>query len=166
MSTALTCGRRSTLPAVGRDPLIASTDSGQSFSTHRVCPSALGYPDLYAVDGSVLWATCATGTEAAAYRSTDGGQSFTQLTGTTMLPNFASIAGVSQSTAVIGAQTLLRTTDGGHTFATVESNQSQWTVVGFTTQVNGFAFALTGSSQFQLWRTNDAGAHWRQVTFP
>ena len=75
-------------------------------------------------------------------------------------------AGVSSTTAVIGGQVLLRTTDGGQTFATVENRQAQWTMVGFTTQVNGFAFALTGSGQSELWRTDDAGAHWHQVPFP
>jgi photosystem II stability/assembly factor-like uncharacterized protein len=145
--------------------VLESTDSGQSFGKYVICGSALGFPDLYADDISTLWTTCATGTQAAAYRSTDGGQSFTQLTGSLSLPNFATIAGVSQTTAVIAGQGLIRTTDGGHTFATVQSSQSQWTVVGFTTPQDGFAFDI-GSAQSQLWRTDDAGAHWRQVTFP
>jgi photosystem II stability/assembly factor-like uncharacterized protein len=146
--------------------LLASTDSGQSFTMQTACPSALGYANEYAVDSSTLWATCATGTEASAFQSVDGGQQFTQLAGTVMLPNSASIAGVSSTTAVIGGQVLLRTTDGGQTFATVENMQAQWTIVGFTTQVNGFAFALRGSGQSELWRTDDAGAHWHQVQFP
>jgi hypothetical protein len=146
--------------------LLASTDSGRNFTMQTACPSALGYANEYAVDSSALWATCATGTEASAFQSVDGGQQFTQLAGTVMLPNSASIAGVSATTAVIGGQVLLRTTDGGQTFATVENMQAQWTVVGFTTQVNGFAFALTGSGQSELWRTDDAGAHWHQVQFP
>ncbi len=146
--------------------LLASTDSGQNFTMQTACPSALGYANEYAVDSSTLWATCATGTEASAFQSVDGGQQFTQLSGTVMLPNSASIAGVSSTTAVIGGQVLLRTTDGGQTFATVENMQAQWTMVGFTTQVNGFAFALTGSGQSQLWRTDDAGAHWHRVPFP
>jgi photosystem II stability/assembly factor-like uncharacterized protein len=83
-----------------------------------------------------------------------------------MLANFASIAGVSSTTAVIGAQELLRTTDGGQNFATVENNQSQWTIVGFTTSVNGFAFAVNSAGHSQLWRSNDAGAHWYMVQFP
>ncbi|HEY8675537.1 MAG TPA: hypothetical protein VIO13_06170 [Candidatus Dormibacteraeota bacterium] len=146
--------------------LLASTDSGQNFTRQTACPSALGYANEYAVDSSTLWATCATGTEASAFQSLDGGQQFTQLAGTVMLPNSASIAGVSSTTAVIGGQGLLRTTDGGQTFATVENMQAQWTMVGFTTQVNGFAFALTGPGQSELWRTDDAGAHWHQVPFP
>jgi photosystem II stability/assembly factor-like uncharacterized protein len=146
--------------------LLASTDGGQTFTMQTACPSALGFANPYAVSGSVLWATCATGTEAAAFHSVDGGQQFTQLSAPLSLANFASIAGVSSSSAVIGAQALLRTTDGGQTFTTVENNQSQWTIVGFTTPVNGFVFALTGSGQSQLWRTNDAGAHWFMVQFP
>ncbi len=152
-------------PAGGPGHIVASTDSGQSFIRYVICPSALGFPDLYADDSSTLWATCATGTQSVAYRSTDGGQSFTQLPGSVSLPNFATIAGVSQSTAVIAGQGLIRTTDGGHTFATVKSSQSQWTIVGFTTPQDGFAFDI-GSAQSQLWRTDDAGAHWRRVTFP
>lgn len=150
----------------GPGTLLASTDAGQSFAVHTACPSALGFANLYAVDNNVVWATCATGTEAAAYRSLDGGQSFTQLSGPVTLANFASIAGVSQTTAVIGAQALLRTVDGGQTFTSMENNQGQWTIVGFTTQVNGFSFDITNAAQSELWRTNDAGAHWYSVQFP
>ncbi len=153
-------------PAGGPGLVIVSTDSGQSFITHVICPSALGFPDLSAEDSSTLWATCATGTQAAAYRSTDGGRSFTQLTGAMSLPNVASIGAMSQNVAVIGGATLIRTTDGGRTFATVESHQSQWTVVGFTTPQNGFAFDIDGAGASRLWRTDDSGAHWHQVTFP
>jgi photosystem II stability/assembly factor-like uncharacterized protein len=147
--------------------LLASTDGGQSFNSFAVCSSDLGFADVYAVDSSVLWVTCPTGTQAAVYRSVDGGQHFTSLDNPG-IPNNASIAGVSSTTAVIGsAQDLLRTTDGGRNFATVEGNQQQWTVVGFTTQQNGFAIALANSGLGQsLWRTDDAGAHWHQVTFP
>jgi photosystem II stability/assembly factor-like uncharacterized protein len=153
-------------PGGGTGALVVSTDGGQSFGKYVVCTSALGYPDLYAVDSATLWATCATGTEAAAYRSVDGGHSFSQLTAAMPLPNFATIAGVSQTTAVIAGQTLARTTDGGQSFATVEGNQSQWAIVGFTTQQNGFAFNIGGAGRSELQRTDDAGAHWHQVTFP
>jgi photosystem II stability/assembly factor-like uncharacterized protein len=152
-------------PAGGPGWLLASSDSGQHFTMQTACPSALGYANDYAVDASTLWATCATGTEASAFRSVNGGQQFTQVAAPP-IANSATIAGVSSSTAVIGAQALLRTTDGGQTFATVEGTQAQWTMVGFTTSVNGFAFALTGSRQSELWRTNDAGAHWYMVQFP
>jgi hypothetical protein len=147
--------------------LLASTDGGQHFNTHIVCSIAIGMSSLYAADTSVLWASCETGMEARAYRSVDGGQTFTELAGPVMLPNSASIAGVSSMTAVIGAGSLQRTVDGGQTFATVEDNQTQWTIVGFTTSVNGFAFDhLQPYGQLALWRTNDAGAHWYQVKFP
>jgi photosystem II stability/assembly factor-like uncharacterized protein len=153
-------------PGGGPGYLLASSDSGQNFSTQTVCPSALGFANVYAVSSSVLWATCATGTEASAYRSVDGGQHFAQFAGPTMLANFASIAGVSSTTAVIGAQALLRTVDGGHTLSTVEDNRTQWKIVGFTTSINGFAFDNLGSGSFALWRTNDAGAHWSRLQFP
>jgi photosystem II stability/assembly factor-like uncharacterized protein len=146
--------------------LLASSDFGQNFTMQTACPSALGYAKDYAVDANTLWATCATGTEASAFRSIDGGQQFTQLAAPLSLPNFATIAGVSSTTAVIGGGTLQRTTDGGQSFTTVESSQGGWTMVGFTTPVNGFAFDLTFTSQNQLWRTNDAGATWYRVQFP
>jgi photosystem II stability/assembly factor-like uncharacterized protein len=152
-------------PGGGPGSLLASADGGQHFSTQTACSSALGFADPYAVSSSVLWATCATGTEASAWRSLDGGQHFAQVSAPP-IANFASIAGVSSTTAVIGAQALLRTVDGGHTFAPVEDNQTEWTVVGFTTSVNGFAFDLQPAGGSALWRTNDAGAHWYQVRFP
>jgi photosystem II stability/assembly factor-like uncharacterized protein len=152
-------------PAGGLGWLLSSSDGGQHFTMQTACPSALGFANLYAVNSSVLWATCATGTEASAFRSVDGGQQFTQVAAPS-IANFASIAGVSSTTAVIGAQALLRTTDGGQTFTTVENNQTQWRIVGFTTSVNGFAFDLAGVGQSELWRTNDAGSHWYLVQFP
>jgi photosystem II stability/assembly factor-like uncharacterized protein len=148
--------------------LLASADGGRSFSQHTVCPSALGFANLYAASSSVLWATCATGTQASAFRSMDGGQHFTQLSGTMSLPNFASIAGPSSTTAVIAGQGLQRTSNGGQAFSTVQRSQAQWTIIGFTTSVNGFAVDNQGSAAGQpsLWRTNDAGAHWFEVPFP
>jgi photosystem II stability/assembly factor-like uncharacterized protein len=148
-------------PGGGPGSLLASADAGQHFTMQTACPSALGFANIYAVSSSVLWATCATGTEASAHRSVDGGQHFAQVAAPP-IANFASIAGVSETTAVIAAQALLRTTDGGQTFATVEDNQTQWAIVGFTTSTNGFAF----DAQTALWRTNDAGAHWYRVQFP
>lgn len=155
-------------PGGGPGRLLSSSDGGQHFTTGSVCPGALGTPHLYAVNTGVLWATCATGTEASAFRSTDGGQHFTQVQAPG-LPNFASIAGVSSATAVVGSLGLLRTTDGGLTFATVTSTSTQWSIVGFTTSSNGFAIQLDGQTALSgpgLWRTNDAGAHWYQVQFP
>jgi photosystem II stability/assembly factor-like uncharacterized protein len=145
----------------GPGSLLASADAGQHFATQTACPSALGFANIYAVSSSVLWATCATGTQAFAFRSVDGGQHFTQVAAPS-IANSASIAGVSETTAVIAAQALFRTSDGGQTFATVEDNQTQWAIVGFTTSTNGFAF----DAQTALWRTNDAGAHWYRVQFP
>jgi photosystem II stability/assembly factor-like uncharacterized protein len=152
-------------PAGGPGSLLASTDSGRHFGTQTACPSALGFANIYAVDASVLWVTCATGTEATTLRSVDGGQHFVGV-GHPGIANFASIGGVSSTTAVIGAQALFRTADGGKTYGTVEDNQTQWSVVGFTTSVNGFVMDTQTSNQRALWRTNDAGAHWYRVQFP
>lgn len=151
--------------AGGPGSLLASTDSGQHFNTQTACPSALGFANIYAVDTSVLWVTCATGTEATTLRSVDGGQHFVAVAHPA-IANFASIAGVSSTTAVIGAQALFRTVDAGKTYGTVEDNQTQWSVVGFTTSNNGFVFDLEASGQRALWRTNDGGAHWYRVLFP
>jgi photosystem II stability/assembly factor-like uncharacterized protein len=150
----------------GGTSLLASGDGGRHFSTDNVCPGLVGIASLYAVNPTVLWATCITGTQAVALRSVDGGAHFSTLPRPLMLANFASIGGVSSTTAVIGAQALLGTVDGGQSFATLEDNQTQWSVVGFTTSVNGFVFDTESSNQRALWRTNDAGAHWYKVQFP
>ncbi|MDQ6855813.1 MAG: hypothetical protein M3Z57_01910, partial [Candidatus Dormibacteraeota bacterium] len=84
--------------------LLTSADGGKSFSEHTVCPSALGFANLYAGSSSVLWATCATGMQASAFRSLDGGQHFAQLSAPMSLPNFASIAGPSATMAVVAGQ--------------------------------------------------------------
>jgi hypothetical protein len=150
----------------GGTSLLESTDAGQHFSTDAVCAGDVGIASVDAVDPSVVWATCATGTEATAFRSLDGGQHFSAVAGPGMMPNFASIGGVSSITAVIGAQALFRTVDGGRAFVTVADNGTQWSVVGFTTSSNGFVFDREASGQRALWRSNDAGAHWYRVRFP
>ncbi len=67
---------------------------------------------------------------------------------------------------MVADQALFHSVNGGQTFTPVESNQTQWKVVGFTTSTNGFAFDLQSSGPFALWRTNDAGARWYHVQFP
>ncbi|HEX4580334.1 MAG TPA: hypothetical protein VH498_10085 [Candidatus Dormibacteraeota bacterium] len=150
----------------GGTSLLVSADGGGHFSTDSVCTRDVGIVSVYAVNSSTVWATCATGTQASALRSVDGGQHFSVVAGSPRLANFASVGGVSSTEAVIGAQALFRTVDGGQTFATVEDNQTQWSMVGFTTSSNGFVFDVDASGQRALWRSNDAGAHWYRVQFP
>jgi hypothetical protein len=146
--------------------LMTSTDGGQTFSTHQICSPDLGISDVYAVDASVLWATCPTGSQAAVLLSTDAGQHFATVSDPG-IQNSASIGGVSASIAVVGqGQSMVRSTDGGHTFTTVAGGNEQFSVVGFTTSANGFATGQPASGPAVLWRTNDAGAHWSRVQFP
>ncbi len=150
----------------GSTSLLASPDGGQHFAVHSVCHDAVAIAGLYAVSADVVWATCATGTQAAVYRSLDGGATFAQA-GAPGIANFATVAGVSSSTAVAAAQELVRTSDGGRSFTTVAGEHADWTIRGFTTSMDGFAMArpLDGTSN-QLWRSDDAGAHWHEVRLP
>ena len=150
--------------AAAATSLIESTGGG-SFNTRAVCPGTLGISSVYAVDATTLWATCATGTQAGVYLSTNGGQSFAQQGGG--VQNSATIAGPSAAIAVVGSGTqLVRSTDGGRTFTPVQNGNPGWSLVGFTTASNGFALDQQPSGGQALWRTNDAGAHWYSVRFP
>lgn len=149
----------------GPPSLLASSDGGQHFGTEQVC-QGVAISSVYAVDASVLWASCATGTEAGLFRSVDSGQHFTSVAGPGPLPNFATVAATSSTNVVAAGQALLHSADGGATFVTVENGQLQWSVVGFTTPTDGFAFNLQPSGRFGLWHSSDAGAHWSSVRFP
>jgi photosystem II stability/assembly factor-like uncharacterized protein len=153
-------------PGGGPGSLLASADGGQSFSTQTVCPSALGFARVSAAGAGVLWATCATGTSAAVYRSVDGGGRFTAVPQPSpAISNASRPAAVSSNTALVDGGSLLRTSDAGKTYTVVADSGSRWSLVGFTTPVDGFALAVHGTAT-SLWRSDDGGATWHQVMFP
>ncbi len=139
-----------------------SHNSGVSF-TPQASPSK-GLPcDFEEPAGGVVWAHCATGTESATWRSTDSGASFQPLHGPSQ-PNSALFAAATSSTAVLGADKLYRTTDGGGHYATVSSAGAvtAWQYLGFTDATHGVAIGYVGSSPTpaneRLYYSSDAGA--------
>lgn len=155
--------------------LARSSDGGRTFTVGQSpCVPGLG-GHLAATSATNLWALCPTGTEAGAWRSTDGGVTFTGLR-TPPLNNSAVIAPASADVAVLSPNdstgALLRTTDGGATWAPVdEAGAKFWVWIGFTDGQVGAAVVQTGSQSeggalpSALWRTTDAGAHWSVVHF-
>jgi photosystem II stability/assembly factor-like uncharacterized protein len=151
--------------------LVASTDAGQHFTTSASpCYPGLG-GSIVASSPRVLWAVCPTGMEAQAFRSADAGASWKTLP-VGELENSAQIAPASDTVAVIEPSqlgALLRTTDGGATWATVypSSNGAHaWAWLGFTDASTGsglqYASGSTSSAQpnEQLLRSTDGGAAW------
>jgi hypothetical protein len=152
--------------------LLTSTDSGEGFTTGRSpCVNGLG-GDLEATSMSVLWAICPTGMLAGAVRSIDGGVTWSTLQVGRGLSNGARIAPADDSTAVVstGDQTqLLRTSDGGATFAQVYPPRAgSWNFIGFTDAQTGSGIrTLPGNSPrslgpplADLMRSSDGGASW------
>jgi hypothetical protein len=157
--------------AVGAQPhdrVARSGDAGHTFTVGPgPCYSDLGGALSPAPPG-VVWAVCPTGMMAGAFRSTDGGATFTQLR-TRPLVNSAQLAAASGSTAVLfgnGAGLRpMRTTDGGASWKPARTPSRPIDVfhVVFVDSRVGFALAQTGPERQVLWRTADGGARWSEV---
>jgi hypothetical protein len=148
--------------------LLYSTDQGVHFS-QRVdpCTAGLGGSVTAAADGSsTLWAACPTGMMAEAMLSTNGGVTWRIATATRPFPNSLKLAAASSSVALASpapetlSGTLVRTTNGGSTYAAVLSGSILSTVswVGFSDPSRAYAL-LVG----RLFESTDGGGTWRSV---
>jgi photosystem II stability/assembly factor-like uncharacterized protein len=150
--------------------LASSHNAGVSFS--RAPSPSKGLPCHFEEPASgVVWAHCATGTESATWRSTDSGASFEALHGPEPgLPNTALFAAASASTAVLGADRLERTTDGGAHYAPVAGIEAvtAFQYLGFTDATHGVAIGYVGSSPTpdseRVYITSDGGASYHLVS--
>jgi photosystem II stability/assembly factor-like uncharacterized protein len=149
--------------------LLESDDSGSTFTTlQSPCFTGLG-GTLAASSASIVWAVCPTGMLSGAFRSEDGGATWSPLHPGKELANSAQIAPASDDVAVIatGNQAqLLRTADGGDTFAPVYPVSSgSWSFLGFTDPTTGSALRLVGGSTStqgeRLYRSADGGVDWQ-----
>jgi hypothetical protein len=163
--------------AHGADVLVGSGDgaaleishnAGVGF-TQKPSPSK-GLPcDFEEPAADVVWAHCATGTESAAWRSTDSGAHFQAVHGPEQ-PNSALFAAASSTIAVLGADKLFRTTDGGAHYSRVGSvgSVTAWQYLGFTDATHGVAVGYVGSSPTpsdeRLYYTSDGGATYHLVS--
>ena len=145
-----------------------SHNSGVGF-TPQTSPSK-GLPCEFEEPATgVVWAHCATGTESATWRSTDSGANFQPVHGPQQ-PNSALFAAATSTTAVLGADKLFRTTDGGGHYATVSSigAVTAWQYLGFTDATHGVAIGYAGSSPTpgneRLYYSSDAGATYHLVS--
>jgi hypothetical protein len=157
------------LVGTGGGKLAISHNAGVSF-TAQAAPSSLPC-DFEEPTHDVIWAHCATGTESATWRSTDAGAHFHALAGPTPgLPNSALFAAASDATAVLGATTLERITDGGGHVAPVPGvgPVTAWQYLGFTDAAHGVAVGYVGTSPTpaneRLYYTSDGGASYRLVS--
>ena len=155
------------------DELARSTDAGRTFATAAgPCVPGLG-GELAPTRSAVVWAVCPTGMSAGAWRSTNGGTTFSPVR-TPALVNSAQIAPASVTTAVlvrgVGGR-LLRTTDAGETWHSPRTPGRATAVlwVGFTDARVGSALVQTGydasakTEVTALWRTIDGGATWSTI---
>lgn len=150
--------------------LAISHDAGVSFI--QASSPSKGLPcDFEEPAAGVVWAHCATGTESATWRSTDSGASFQPLRGPEPgLPNSALFAAASSSTAVLGAEKLLRITDAGAHYTPVSGIDAvtAWQYLGFTDATHGVAIGYVGASPTpdneRLYVSADGGASYRLVS--
>lgn len=150
--------------------LAVSHNAGVTF-TQASSPSK-GLPCDYEEPApAIVWAHCATGTESATWRSTNSGATFQPVHGPEPgLPNSALFAAASSSTAVLGANTLLRTVDAGAHYAPVTGigGVTAFQYLGFTDATHGVALGYVGSSPTpdseRLYITTDGGATYHLVS--
>ncbi len=118
---------------------------------------------------------CSGGMMDLLFRSTDGGREFSQPDWTGNPRDAPSLAGLSHSTlgaadattAVIGSQELLRTTDGGRVFKRLPMPLAAggWDVT-FLDARHGLALGLFGESEFphaRLYYTSNGGASYHPI---
>ncbi|MDQ6945725.1 MAG: hypothetical protein M3256_05485 [Actinomycetota bacterium] len=157
--------------------LLVSHDHGGHFASYASPDAGFGCAFDEPV-AAVIWAVCATGLQARVLRSVDGGVSFSPLDQGPPFANFARLAAVSSSTAVVaalasgGGPGLYLTSDGGRTFQatgptlTTDSTGS-WDLAGFTDPTHGTAIATRGtgaSLTAVVYRTVDGGHRWSPLT--
>jgi hypothetical protein len=162
-------GTHASKEAVTHDELARSSDGGRTFVTGSApCYAGLG-GELAPASASVIWAVCPTGLLAGAWRSSNGGVTFTRLH-TRPLANSALLATASERVAVLFANAagarLMRTTDGGRTWRPTRTPQAPTDIqsLSFTSATVGLVQA-GGSQRNALWRTTDGGADWSAVRF-
>jgi len=152
----------------GDQVLLYSSDQGAQFS-QRVdpCTAGLGGSLTAAVDGSsTLWAACPTGMMADATLSTDGGVTWRVAMATGLFPNSLKLVAASSSVALASpapetlSGAVVRTTNGGSTFAVVQSGSSPSAIswVGFSDPSRAYAILAGG-----LVESIDGGATWHSV---
>ncbi|MGA3216733.1 MAG: hypothetical protein ABSD97_13730 [Acidimicrobiales bacterium] len=156
--------------------LLRSEDKGASFA-ERVdpCTPGLGGRLTAAANGhQSLWAVCPTGTEAKTWLSNDGGRSWIGLKGG--FPNSVQLVAASSSVALVSPalesngntpDALVRTTDGGRSFAVVLSGSATRVLwLGFTNPSRAYGLFESSNSAVvttQLYESNDGGATWHRV---
>lgn len=151
------------------DTLARSVDAGRTFVTRAgPCIPDLGGM-LSPASARVVWATCPTGMLGGAWRSTDGGATFTSLRGLRLV-NSAVLSAASDRIAVVAPNgagaPLLRTIDGGRTWtkARTPKRAIDWQPIVFANAKVGAALVQTRSDGTEeLWRTTDAGASWSAI---
>jgi hypothetical protein len=154
---------------IGTNELSRSSNGGRTFVTGRgPCNAGLG-GELAPASPTVVWALCSGGLLAVAWRSTDGGATFTRLK-TPPLANSAALAAASARVAVLGGNGagshLFRTTDGGRSWKPTRTPGLAVDIgwIGFSSTNVGTALVHAGNDQANvLWRTTDGGAHWSTV---
>lgn len=153
--------------------LLHGTASGAVFSrSDSPCVPGLG-ADVQSVSASVLWAVCPTGMMAEAFRSADGGATWSALQAG-QLVNSTLLAAVDATTAYLVPSPqgpMLVTTDAGKSWAnapgTTTSGNWSWSWVGFTDDQTGSGLQVVPDDTppgtpppYELWRTTDGGSSW------
>ncbi|MFN2607272.1 MAG: WD40/YVTN/BNR-like repeat-containing protein [Acidimicrobiales bacterium] len=142
-----------------------SHDRGVSFTSHKG-PCVAGLAGSLAATTGAVWADCATGMLAVAWRSLDGGATFS-VDQSPEMPNSAVLAVGDAHTAVLGFPDgrLFQTSDAARWSVTYTASQpfAIWRFVGFTTSQIVDVIAETGPDATRLLRSENGGRSWHEV---
>jgi hypothetical protein len=162
--------------------LYVSTDGGSTFrSESPPCTTRLGQPDSVTDDGAHVYLLCsgngaAGSTEKWVYRSTGPGSPWVLVGRPPLGGDGGQISAGSDNSIVIAtysaASLLYRSTDGGHTWKTVlteDDGGAGWSDLGFTTPTDAVVVhgpAVGGSQRpGQVLLSEDGGRTWRAAGF-
>jgi hypothetical protein len=149
--------------------LLVSHNRGATFTSYRSPGAGLGcaYEEAQA---PVVWARCATGTEAQVFRSTNGGQRFRPagLGYGQEIPNLAAFAAATGTVAAVADNHIYRTGNGGASWTAKGPSGFLWPYLGFTDATHGAALGVPssygGDQLVFLFYTTDGGRSWHKVT--
>ncbi len=150
--------------------LLYSADKAVTFSK-RVdpCSPTLGGSVAVAADGSsMLWAACASGSQAGTWLSHNGGKSWVGEQGG--FANSVHLAAASSSVAIAWPgqergrpSAMERTTNGGKSYSAVLLGSSPRVIwIGYSGPLRAYALIASGA-ETHLFESKDEGASWHRV---
>jgi photosystem II stability/assembly factor-like uncharacterized protein len=136
--------------------------------TEQTTPITTPLHSVSAVDNNVVWAC---GTLAKVIKTTNGGTTWTDASGTGILAGLAlyNIWGIDANNALVTGSSssayVFKTTDGGATWTQVFIQSGGFVnAINMSSATDGFFTGDPVGGNWSLWKTTNAGTNWTAVT--